>query len=127
MGCGGFPNKSLKNRVYVKRLEAFYWMRVEDFSTKEKEVYERLKDVKDPEFGFSIVDRELLDEVKVEGDTAKVVYHLTVPFCPPMFALYIGKEIGKKAKEVQGIEKVEVMVKDHVQAEAINKALRQSP
>jgi len=88
-------------------------------SSKEKEVFERLKEVVDPEFGFSIVDRGLVDEVKIEENIVHVVYHLTVPFCPPIFAVHIGREIRKKAKEVDGIEKV----KDHIQEDAINKTL----
>lgn len=39
------------------------------------------------------------------------------------FALYIGREIRKKAKEVNGVKKVKVEVKDHLQAEIINKVL----
>jgi len=92
-------------------------------SPKEKEVLGKLREVVDPEFGFSIADRGLLDEVKVEGKTVRVTYHLTVPFCPPVFAVHIGREIRKKAKEIEGIERVEVKVKDHVQADAINKIL----
>ena len=93
-------------------------------SPKEKEIYERLKEVQDPEFGFSIVERGLVDEVKVEGKKAKILFHLTVPFCPPPFALHIGKEIKKRAGEVSGIEQVEVRVQNHVSEDQINKALK---
>jgi len=95
-------------------------------SPKEKEIYERLREVKDPEFGFSIVERDLVDEVKVEGKKAKILFHLTVPFCPPPFALHIGREIKKRASEVSGIEKVEVRVQEHIQADEINKALEKA-
>jgi len=95
-------------------------------SPKEKEIYERLKVVQDPEFGFSIVERGLVDEVKVEGKKAKILFHLTVPFCPPPFALYIGKEIKKRAGEVPGIEQVEVRVQNHINEDQINKALKES-
>lgn len=94
-------------------------------SPKEKEIYERLKEVQDPEFGWSIVEHGLVDEVKVEGKKAKVLFHLTVPFCPPPFALHIGKEIKKLAGEVSGIEQVEVRVQNHVSADQINKTLKE--
>jgi len=93
-------------------------------SPKEKEIYERLKEVRDPEFGFSIVEADMVDEVKVEGNTVKILFHLTVPYCPPPFALYIGREIKKRAGEVPGIEKVEVRVQKHVREEDINKVLQ---
>jgi len=95
-----------------------------DLSQKEKEILEKLKDVHDPEMGFSIVEADLVDDVKVEGDKAKIIYHLTMPYCPPPFALYIGREIRKKAIEVDGINEVEVTVKDHVNADEINKSLK---
>ncbi|MCJ7458589.1 MAG: iron-sulfur cluster assembly protein [candidate division Zixibacteria bacterium] len=91
--------------------------------TKEEEILEKLKEVKDPEFGHSIIERKLIDEVKVEGDTAKILFHLTVPFCPDVFALFIGREIRKKAKEVEGIKKVEIAVQQHTKADKLNEIL----
>lgn len=66
-------------------------------SSKEKEIYERLKEVKDPEFGFSIVERNLVDEIDVKGEKARILFHLTMPFCPLPFALQIGREIKKES------------------------------
>ncbi|MBS7609068.1 iron-sulfur cluster assembly protein [Candidatus Bathyarchaeota archaeon] len=94
---------------------------------KEKEVYERLKEVRDPEFGFSITEAGMIDEVKVEGKVARIAYHLTAPFCPPIFALHIGRQIKRMAKEVQGIEEVHVTVRNHFQSEEINEALSKMP
>lgn len=88
------------------------------------EVMEKLKEVVDPEFGRPIMDRNLVDEIKIEGNRAKIIYHLTVPFCPLVFAIHIGEEIKKKAMEVEGIESVEVIVKEHNQADVINKELK---
>jgi metal-sulfur cluster biosynthetic enzyme len=98
-------------------------MDVSRLSPKEREIYERLRDVKDPEFGQSIIERELIDDVKFRDGVAEVIYHLTVPFCPMPFALFIGRQIRRKAKEVAGVEKVKVIVKDHIQSEVINKIL----
>jgi ATP-binding protein involved in chromosome partitioning len=92
--------------------------------TKEEEVFEKLKEVKDPEFGRSIIERKLIDEVKVEGDAAKILFHLTVPFCPDVFALFIGREIKKKAGEVEGINKVEVTLQQHNKAAQLNEILK---
>jgi metal-sulfur cluster biosynthetic enzyme len=39
------------------------------------------------------MERELVDTVEIKGDTVRVRYNLTVPFCPKPFALHIGQEI----------------------------------
>lgn len=77
----------------------------------------------DPEIGFPITEMRLVDEIRVEGKRATILYHLTAPFCPPPFALHIGREIRRKAMEVPGIEEVEVTVQNHVQADRINQIL----
>jgi metal-sulfur cluster biosynthetic enzyme len=92
----------------------------------EKEVWKKLEEVVDPEFGAPIVERKLIDEVKIEESKVLVKYHLTVPFCPLVFAIHIGKEIKRKLKEVQGVKEVEVIVQDHMQSDIINEALKKN-
>ncbi|MDZ7373613.1 MAG: iron-sulfur cluster assembly protein [candidate division KSB1 bacterium] len=92
-------------------------------SEKEREVFQRVITVRDPEFGHTLGERGLIDEVKVLGDTAYIVYHLTVPFCPDVFALYIGSGIRKKALEVPGIVRAHVEVRGHIHAETLNRRL----
>jgi ATP-binding protein involved in chromosome partitioning len=87
------------------------------------QVWAKLKQVRDPEFGRSIVERELIDAVEIDGDVVRVRYHLTVPFCPLPFALHIGREIQRLAGEAPGVTRVEVTVQDHLQADAINAEL----
>lgn len=89
----------------------------------EKRIWEKLQEVRDPEFGKSIMERELVDAVEIEGDTVRVRYHLTVPFCPMPFALHIGREIREKISQVPGVQRVEVMVQDHLQTDEINATL----
>ena len=85
---------------------------------------EKLKEVVDPEIGISIMDMNLIDEVKMEENKAQITYHLTTPFCPPKFAFHIGNSIKKVAKSVEGIDEVTVILKDHEQKEDINKMLK---
>lgn len=94
-------------------------------SEEERKVYEVLKDVVDPEFGFSIVEAGFIDEVKVEGGKAKIRYHLSAPFCPPMFALHIGMEIKRRAVSLPFVEEAEVYLTDHWNADQVNKMLRE--
>jgi len=95
-----------------------------DLTAKEREILEKLKEVKDPEFGRPIYERQLIDDVRVTGHAATIEFHLTVPFCPDVFATYIGKEIKRKALEVEGIKEVEVRVIGHNNAEQLNAAFR---
>lgn len=46
------------------------------------EIKEWLKDIKDPEMGFSLVDLGLIYEGKINGDRAVVKMTLTSPGCP---------------------------------------------
>lgn len=82
-----------------------------------------LQDVVDPEVGISIVDMELIDEVNIEGDSVSVNYHLTAPFCPPVFALMIGRDIKEKVSKMSGVNKVQVKLTGHMMADDINKQL----
>ena len=94
-------------------------------SVDKERVWEALRQVRDPEFGRSIVERELVDSAEIDGSTVRVHYHLTVPFCPLPFALHIGREIRRLVGEVPGVERVEVVVGEHLQTEEINAELAQ--
>ena len=98
----------------------------EKLSPKETEIYEKLKEVIDPELGFSIVEANLVDEINVKGGKARILFHLTMPFFPLPFALQIGREIKRRASEVPGIKEVEVKVQKHVMEDEINKTLREA-
>lgn len=96
-----------------------------DMSEKEKAILKRLDEVVDPEIGLPVTLMGLIDDVKVEGRKARVTYHLSAPFCPPVFALRIGEGIIEKVLEESGIEEVEVVVQRHVYADIINAKLKE--
>ena len=98
---------------------------LKNLSLKEREIYEKLKEVRDPELGFSIVEANLVDEIDVKGGKVRILFHLTMPFCPFPFALQIGREIKMRASEVPGIKEVEVRVQKHVMENEINKTLQE--
>lgn len=91
--------------------------------SKEDEIREKLWEVRDPEFGRSIMERNLVDDIRVQSDTAHIIFHLTVPFCPDVFALHIGREIRKKAQEVPEIKRVVLTVQQHIKADMLNRTL----
>ena len=88
-------------------------------------IREKLATVVDPEIGVPITEMNLVDEVKVEGGNVVVTFHLTMPFCPPVFALQIAKDIKEKAKAVTGVRSVSVQLIKHVNSDEINKAVNQ--
>ncbi|HYA21742.1 MAG TPA: iron-sulfur cluster assembly protein [Thermoproteota archaeon] len=95
----------------------------ETLNEKERQIYEELKEVTDPEIGASIVDMGLVDEISVKDGEARVIYHLTMPMCPPPMALMIGSSIKKKIFKIGGFSKIEVKVSDHLYKDQINKVL----
>jgi metal-sulfur cluster biosynthetic enzyme len=72
----------------------------------EKKVWQKLKQVVDPELNISIVDLGLVHKVKVDKNQVQIVMTLTTIGCP-LFSL-IEKEVENKVKEVKEIQSVEV-------------------
>jgi len=48
----------------------------------ESSLREKLREIKDPEIGLSIVDMGLIYEIKIEAKVAKITMTLTTPMCP---------------------------------------------
>ncbi len=58
------------------------------------EVTRELEKVVDPEIGLPITEMHLVDEITIKEDGELFIrYHLTAPFCPPIFAEDIGMNI----------------------------------
>jgi len=92
--------------------------------TKKDEVWKKLEKVEDPEFGTSVVEMELIDEVSVDNGTVSVDFHLTAPVCPPPFVLNMAKQIKRYVSELEDVSRVDVTVKEHKQAEELNQKLK---
>lgn len=56
----------------------------------EKQIYDALHEVYDPELGLNIVDLGLVYGVAVEGDTVDVTMTMTTPGCPMHEAITEG-------------------------------------
>ncbi|MGQ9719520.1 MAG: metal-sulfur cluster assembly factor [Nitrososphaerales archaeon] len=89
----------------------------------EEEVMEELSNVIDPEIGMSIVDMGLVDEIKIDGGKVSVNFHLTAPFCPPVFAMMIAKDIKDRLSRMAGINSSEVKLVGHIMADEINETI----
>ena len=91
--------------------------------TKEQ-VMKALKNVIDPDIGISILEMKLIEDVKVdEQGNVNICFHLSMPFCPAVFATQIAKDIRTYASQVKGVKSVKVELKNHYMAEQINKEI----
>lgn len=92
-------------------------------SLDKESVMAELAKVIDPEIGVPITDMKLVDRVDIKGDTVEVDYHLTMPFCPPVFATQIGKDIRRRLQTLPGVKAVRITLKNHYMADFINKEI----
>ncbi|MDG6985685.1 MAG: iron-sulfur cluster assembly protein [Nitrososphaerota archaeon] len=84
----------------------------------------------DPELGRPITDLKLIDKTLISGSVVELEFHLTAPFCPPVFALKIAADIKAGLLSVPGVSDAKVTLRGHYLAEAVNKQVnkpRQPP
>ena len=86
-----------------------------------EEISKELDKVVDPEIGMPITEMHLVDEIQIDPDGEVLIkYHLTAPFCPPIFAEDIGHNIRNLTAKLQGVKKVTVLLSGHVMMNEIN-------
>jgi ATP-binding protein involved in chromosome partitioning len=93
------------------------------------QIVKELAQVVDPEVGVPITEMDLVDDIVIDEGTGKVTigFHLTAPFCPPMFALEIAQDIKKRVSALEGVTEVKVSMTGHFMAEEINKRVNAAP
>lgn len=85
------------------------------------DVNRELEKVVDPEIGLPITEMHLVDEITIkENGELYIKYHLTAPFCPPIFAEDIGMNIKQLTTKLDGVKKVTVILHGHALANEIN-------
>lgn len=80
----------------------------------------------DPELGRPITDLKLIDKLTISGGSVDLEFHLTAPFCPPMFALKIASDIKAGLLSVPGVTQAKVTLRGHYLAEAVNKQVNKA-
>lgn len=92
---------------------------IEEKST-ENEIKDKLAMIADPHMGISIVDMGLVQEIKVDEENKKadITIKPTNPGC--MSVANIAMAAKLEAEKVDGIDKAEVTVVEHMMAETIN-------
>lgn len=80
-----------------------------------------LKTVVDPHTGMNVYDMGLISELETQGESVKLTFMPTSPFCP------VGVELARSIREavllVEGVKGCEVKVVGHVKADEINRAV----
>ncbi|MEM1537583.1 MAG: iron-sulfur cluster assembly protein [Candidatus Nezhaarchaeales archaeon] len=90
----------------------------------ENNVKKALSKVVDPELGISITELGLVRTVKDEGEgRVTVEFTATSPFCP--IAFFLAKEVKRVAARVEGVKKVNVILKGHVMEDEINRKVNE--
>ena len=71
-----------------------------------EQVIAEIRKIYDPEIPVNIYELGLIYDVKVKGDTAKIIMTLTSPNCP--VAESLPKDVKDSAMQVEGIKKVDL-------------------
>jgi metal-sulfur cluster biosynthetic enzyme len=82
-------------------------------------IMEVLGQVYDPEIGIPITEMKLIDNVSIENGNITIEYHLSMPYCPPVFAIKIGQDIKKNVSEIESVKSVKAILKNHYLSEQI--------
>ncbi len=93
----------------------------------ESAVQAALSRIMDPELGKPITDLRLVDKLAISGGSVDLEFHLTAPFCPPIFALKIASDIKAGLLSVPGVTEARVTLRGHYLAEAVNKQVNRPP
>ena len=93
--------------------------------TKEA-VLDELAKVIDPELGRSILELDLVEKLDIQDDKVEVKFHLTSPYCPPMFAMKIAQDVKDYASNVKGVKGVKIEVLGHYMADYVNDTVNKS-
>ncbi len=88
---------------------------------EEAAIQTAMSKIMDPELGRPITDLKLIDKLTINAGSVDLEFHLTAPFCPPVFALKIASDIKAGLLSVPGVTETKVTLRGHYLADAVNK------
>lgn len=71
-------------------------------------VFEKLKQVADPELGINVVDLGLVYDVGVKGKDIHVLMTLTFPGCP--FGATVNHDVNEALSQIEGVGKIKLTI-----------------
>lgn len=88
-------------------------------------IMKELEKVVDPEIGVPITEMQLVDSIDIQDGNVIVEFHITTPFCPPVFALSMANDIKSLVSKLEGVKSVKVNVNGHYMSEKINQQVNE--
>ena len=83
-------------------------------------IFAALDQVMDPELDESLVRLGFVEAVKMEGAHVTLVLRLPTFWCSPNFAYLMASDARQRVMELPGVERVDVILKDHAHASEIS-------
>jgi metal-sulfur cluster biosynthetic enzyme len=90
------------------------------FMNREKQVYEKLEKVYDPELDQPLTELGFIDRTVIKGAQVEVIFRLPTYWCSPNFAYIMAEDIQKFVFELDWVSEVKVTLLDHCASEEIN-------
>jgi len=90
---------------------------------KEKQVYQMLDQVYDPELDQPLTELGFIDHIVIEGSIVEVIFRLPTYWCSPNFAYIMAEDIHKYVSSLNWVEEVKVNLIDHCASNEINQGV----
>jgi metal-sulfur cluster biosynthetic enzyme len=80
-----------------------------------------IRTVIDPHTGLNVYDMGLISELEDGGESVRLTFIPTSPFCP--LGVQLAKSIREAVLMVEGVKNCHVKVTGHIKADEINRAV----
>ncbi len=90
---------------------------------KEKQVYDMLDKVYDPELDQPLTDLGFIDHIVIKDNNVEVVFRLPTYWCSPNFAYIMAEDIHHYVSQLEWVHEVKVNLMDHCNSSEINQGV----
>lgn len=92
--------------------------------TSADEVWEALRDVRDPELDRSVVELDFVTSVAVDGGSVTVALRLPTYWCSPSFAYMMVSDAHEAVRALDGVDTVQVDLVEHHVGQIVSDGVR---
>ena len=94
-----------------------------EFNEQERQVWESLAVVTDPELDESVTALGFVSSVNVSGQTVKIVFHLPTYWCAANFAYMMAYDMRRAVNALSWVNTVTVELQEHMYSDTINRGI----